>query len=202
MPQLRNPWGYGLYFTDSRLIGVSYKKIVSRAFLPGLILFLIWVVALVSVITYGRIAGIPSSEPIGPGIILGPLLVGPLVLSLLYLLYLGPKHAASRTESQLVNSIWELESLRKDLVIQRIDVSQVSIQGRRFYDPWGGGIVLGSAVNVNLRTGQIIMFVNALRGERLRRLFGLLQDFCAQEPSIAFSTSSSSLTRKLFKISR
>ena len=180
LPQFRNPWGYGLYFTDNRLIGVSYKKIVSAAYRPGFLLFLIWIVSLVSLIAYFVTTKVTES-------IFVPFDVGFAFVPLVFLVYWGPKQARIRTERQVVNSVWELEVLQKDLVLQKSDISQVSIQGRKFYDPWGGGFVSGSAVSVSLRTGQIIMFVNALRGESLRRLVALPQSFCAQEPSIVFS---------------
>src|SRR5215467_9027476 len=35
-------WGYGIYFTEARLIGVSYRKITSQAFRIGFKIFGSW----------------------------------------------------------------------------------------------------------------------------------------------------------------
>lgn len=180
LPQFHNPWGYGVYFTENRLIGVSYRRIVSRAIRPGLLISLIWAVLLVSAIAYAILTHVKESLAF-------PFVMGLAVVALVYLVYLGPKQATNRTESQVVSSMWELENLPKDLVLHRNDISQVSVQGRRFYDPWGGGIVWGSLIIIALKTGQTVTFVNALRREKLRRLVELFQNYCSQDPAILFS---------------
>src|SRR2546428_3882220 len=79
--------GYGIYFTDSRLIGVSYKNITSRAFRLGYVFSLIWIVSAISVVAYARLTAIPGDQPIPFAIIIGPLIPGSVGLALAFLVY-------------------------------------------------------------------------------------------------------------------
>lgn len=153
LPQLSNPWGYGLYFTDNRVIGVSYRKIVSQAYRPAFLIFLIWIVSLVSLVAYAVLTAAKEILPL-------PFVMGLAVIALIYLVYLSPKHARERTASQKVSSMSELEHLTKDTVLQRSEISSVNLRKASFYDPWGGGIVTGALITVILKTGQNVVFIS------------------------------------------
>ncbi len=175
-----NPWGYGLYFTDNRLLGVSYTKYLSRAYIPAWILSIGWVVIWVSEVAWARMTN-SENAPLW----FLPILFGTMVASLVFLLYLSPRRASTQIESLAVNSIWDLEILPKDVVLQRGDISQVTVEGTRVHDP-GRSWVSGSIITLSLKTGETVVFVNTLDREKSRRLFQLFQNFCAQDPSISF----------------
>src|SRR5260370_24265691 len=75
--------GYGLYFTDSRLIGVSYKKITSRAFRPAYVISVIWIASLASLVAYAVLTGAQQLYPL-------PAVMGLAAVSLLYIFVLLP----------------------------------------------------------------------------------------------------------------
>jgi hypothetical protein len=169
--------GYGLYFTESRIIGVSYKRITSRALLPGYVAFLVFVVSLTSGIVYSNLTGTPSDQPIPYAFIFYPLIFGGAVLSLLYMLYLGPRQATKRIERQQVNSIMELVSQPNNLVLERNNISQVTVQYRMIY--------------VLTKSGQWYYFGFGTWGsglgysrKRVQLLLDLFQKFCSQSPPI------------------
>ena len=164
--------GYGLYFTDSRLVGVSYKKIAFRAYLPGYVIFLIWVTLLASVITYDRIAGIAGDQQIPFAFILGPSLLGLLVVGLVLFVYLSPRQAAIWMQRETITSLIGLVNKPKDLNLERANVSQISIQDRR--------------ISILMKSGEWYFLVSGF-GQEFRQLMILVNSFCAQSPPISLS---------------
>ena len=55
-------FGYGVYFTDSRIIGLSYKRMLARSAYPGYLVFLAWAVWLTSALVYANLVGIPRDN--------------------------------------------------------------------------------------------------------------------------------------------
>src|SRR5947208_9279217 len=91
--QTGGPVGYGIYLTDKRLIGVSYKKVVSRAYRPAYVLFLIWIFSLVSLLIYSRLTGARDLPPL-------PFVMSLIIVDLILLVYWSPKQASGRVDSK------------------------------------------------------------------------------------------------------
>jgi len=105
--------------------------------------------------------------------------------SLVFLLYLSPRRASAQIDRLVVSSTRELESLPKDVVVERNDISLANFQRTRIYDP-GRGFVRGSMFTLALKNGQKVIFANTLDTERLGRLLQLFQRFTAPDPAIDF----------------
>ena len=169
-------YGYGLYFTDSRILGVSYRKITLQAYRPAFVLFLVFIVSLVFVIVYAKLSNITSDQPI-PYAVISPVTA---VLSLAYLLYLSPKQATKRIESEEPNSTLQLASQPTDLVLQRENISQIIVGRRR--------------IDILMKTGEWYFFSTysdsgtsyraSYWQQRLGKLLSLFQEFCSQSPPI------------------
>jgi hypothetical protein len=113
--------GYGLYFTDSRLIGVSYKKITSRAFRPAYVISLIWIVSLASLVGYAVLTGAQQLYPL-------PAVIGLALVALVFLVYLSPRQATNEIKRQEATSMIDLANQPQDLVQERNNISQVTYQ--------------------------------------------------------------------------
>src|SRR5881296_799224 len=118
-----NPWGYGLYFTDKRLVGVSYTKYLSRAYIPAWMLSLGWIGLWVSGVAWARATNSPNLP-----LWFLPLLFATMAASLIVLLYLSPKKASAQIDRLIVSSISQLENLPKDIVLDRKDIDNVHFQ--------------------------------------------------------------------------
>ena len=178
---LSGSWGYGLYFTDSRLIGVSYTKYLPRAYIPFWLLTLVWIVTIASSVAWGRLT---NSENLPPWSVL--LWLGSMISSLVFLFYASPKLASHWIQSKVVRSTMELEDTAQDVIFQASDISEIDIQYAKVYDDvrqW----VPGSVITVSLKTGQTIIFANTLNKEKFGQLLQLFQNFCSLNPSIKLS---------------
>jgi len=175
---LRNPWGYGLYFTDKRLVGVSYTEYLSRAYIPAWILSLGWIGILVSGVAWARATNSRNFPLWFP-----PLWLATMAASLIVLLYLSPKRASAQIDNLTVSSISQLESLRIDTVLDRNDIDNVHFQIARIRDP-GLSRGRGSLFTIRLRNGQVVIFGNSLDNEKLGRLQQLFQAFATRDPAI------------------
>ena len=178
-----NPWGYGLYFTDKRLVGVSYTKYLSRAYIPGWILSLGWIGILVSGIAWARATNSENLPLWFP-----PLLFATMGASLIVLLYLSPKRASAQIDNLNVSSVSQLENLPIDTVLERKNIENVHFQRARIQDP-GRLYVRGSLFIIRLRNDQVVTFGNSLDKERLGRLQRLFQTFAARDPAIPLTAS-------------
>ena len=178
-----NPWGYGLYFTDKRLVGVSYTKYLSRAYIPGWILSLGWIGILGLGIAWARATNSPNVPIWFP-----PLLFATMGASLIVLLYLSPKRASAQIDNLTVSSISQLENIPIDIVLDRKDIDSVHFQRARIQDP-GRLFVRGSLFIIRLRNGQVVIFGNSLDNEKLGRLRTLFQTFATRDPAIALTAS-------------
>jgi len=127
-------YGYELYFTDNRVIGFSYRKIVSRAYRWAYLLCLTWAVLLTSIIAYDRLAGVSGDQAILPAVWGAPARrnhswIGRPNPSLLSL------HRASESASQIrceaPTSKLGLENQSSDFMLERASISQVTIQDGR-----------------------------------------------------------------------
>jgi hypothetical protein len=123
--------GYGLYFTDKGLTGVSYKKITSHGYRPAYIFSLVWVTGLVAVIAYSRLSGIPQDQNIPYGDIWGPIILGKAILSLVFLTYASPRRAANMILRHEITSVLDLENHVKDVFLARSMITQVTVQAGR-----------------------------------------------------------------------
>ncbi len=164
-----NSWGYGIYFTENRLIGVSYRKITSQAFRPAYVSLLIYLIVVASGSILVWLIGVPTLDiPLRRGLALLTIGFGFLFLGFMY--YLSPKRASKEIERITVTSIQELEKLQNDVLLDRNRIWSVRI-GRR-------------VIKVRMQTGQTYTFVNRLRRGDRESLMGLIHRFCAQNPSI------------------
>ena len=176
-----NPWGYGIYLTDSSLIGVSYTKYLSRAYRPGWILSIAWI----AILTIGiPIIVITHTEQLPIWFI--PFFpfgcFGCMILSLVFLLYLSPKRASKQIDSIQVNSIKDVETLPKDVILRRDDVSEINFRATKIRDP-GHGRTPGSIISFSSNRTQPAIFVTTNR-EKHRQLVKLVQDFASENPPI------------------
>ena len=178
-----NQWGYGLYFTDKRLVGVSYTKFLSRAYIPAWVLSLGWIGTLVSGVVWARATNSPDLPLWFP-----PLWVGLGVASLVFLLYLSPKRASAQIDNLAVGSISQLENLPMEIVLDKRDIDSVHFQRTIIRDTTriGGR---GSLFLVRLRNGQVVIFGSSLDNEKLGRLQRFFQTFANRDPAIPLTTS-------------
>lgn len=112
-------YGYGVFFTNGRIVGLSYTRMLSRSYYPAYLVCLAFFVSLTLAIVFVNMAGIPADQPL-------PLVFGP-ILALLpltfVLLYLRPSQAAKRITRDAPVSLLDLMSRSPDIVIERGEVS-------------------------------------------------------------------------------
>jgi hypothetical protein len=116
-------YGYGLYFTDNRVIGFSYRKLVSRAYRWAYLLCLTWALLLTSTVAYDRLTGVSGDQPILPGVwavVVGGSIVGLAVLTLSFLLVITPGRAASQIRRKPPTSLPELENQSSDFMLEEL----------------------------------------------------------------------------------
>jgi len=172
-------FGYAVYFTNNRIVGLSYTKLLSRSYYPAYVLLLAFGVSLVSIIILADRAGVPQDQPIPDYVVWAPIVFGTLALSMILLL-VRPWQTGNRIRRD-APSLLDLASQSPDLVLSRQDISQVSIDNYR--------------VNVLTRSNQWYCFMVKVaarnyskpwkwKGEQ-RQLFDLFQRFCSVDPPIA-----------------
>ena len=163
--------GYGLYFTDSRLIGVSYKKITSRAFRPAYVISVIWIASLASLVAYAVLTGAQQLYPL-------PAVMGLAGVALVFLVYLSPRQATRRIKRQEAMSMIDLANQPQDLVLERNNIAKVISQLRM--------------ISVLTKSGEWYYFGVGRWGsgygystKRLVMLLDLFQKFCSLNPPIS-----------------
>lgn len=124
----RGGYGYGLYFTHDRLIGISYKSLVAHAYRPGYLLELIGFVLLVLLVAYFGITRPAGDSPVP--VWLGLLVITMLsawIVSLYFQLRRSPRQAAKQIHRLAPTSLIGLSNLQPDVSLDRNDISQVLI---------------------------------------------------------------------------
>jgi len=171
--QTGGPVGYGIYLTDKRLIGVSYKKVVSRAYRPAYLLLLIWIFSLVSLLIYSRLTGARDLPPL-------PFVMSLVIVDLILLVYWSPKQASGRVERKgTVKSVEKLQQLAPDVVLNRSDISQVTARPSTF--------------TVFMRSGESHTFLTKkLSRDKSQLLLRLFQVFCSWTPLVEMTISDAS----------
>jgi len=179
--------GYGIFFTSKRLIGFTYRKITLVAYLIPFCIFLLWLGILLPTMAWGLKVD-PNGFPLPyPVYVMAPLLIGPLVLVVAFVVYLSPRRVRMKIERQKPTSLTELTRRQPDLSLERADISQVTIDGNpdfRFPNP---------RTTFTTRTGQQYSF-DIGRPE----FFTILGAFCELTPpiSISYKTAPLSLRQK------
>jgi hypothetical protein len=167
-------YGYGLYFTNKRLIGISYKNIVSRAYRPGYLLELIGFVLLGFIAAYFAFTRPQGDQPIPLAIlvILLIMLVS-MAMSAVFLRFsLSRRQAAHGIQREASPSILDLTNLQSDVSLERAEISQVIVEGYR--------------ISILMKTGEWFLFgVQYPRALAAREdVLSLFQKFCALPPII------------------
>ena len=179
--------GYGIFFTSKRLIGFTYRKITLVAYLIPFCIFLLWLGILLPTMAWGLKVD-PNGFPLPyPVYVMAPLLIGPPVLVVAFVVYLSPRRVRMKIERQKPTSLTELTRRQPDLSLERADISQVTIDGNpdfRFPNP---------RTTFTTRTGQQYSF-DIGRPE----FFTILGAFCELTPpiSISYKTAPLSLRQK------
>jgi len=169
--QTGGPVGYGIYLTDHRFIGVSYTKIASKAYRPAMMIFIIWIISLILLVVYAKLTGAQELPPL-------PFVMGLAVVDLILLVYWSPKQASNRIERVTITTIEELQRLRSDIILDRADISRVTVQP--------------TLTTITMKSGELHTFLSKLRGRKLQQLLSLLKEFCSLTPSIDITVSDSS----------
>jgi len=168
--------GYGIFFTRKRLIGFTYRKITLVAYLIPFCIFLLWLGILLPTMAWGLKVD-PNGFPLPyPVYVMAPLLIGPPVLVVAFVVYLSPRRVRMKIERQKPTSLTELTRRQPDLSLERADISQVTIDGNpdfRFPNP---------RTTFTTRTGQQYSF-DIGRPE----IFTILGAFCELTPPISIS---------------
>ena len=168
--------GYGIFFTSKRLIGFTYRKITLVAYLIPFCIFLLWLGILLPTMAWGLKVD-PNGFPLPyPVYVMAPLLIGPPVLVVAFVVYLSPRRVRMKIERQKPTSLTELTRRQPDLSLERADISQVTIDGNpdiRFPNP---------RTTFTMRTGQQYSF-DIGRPE----FFTILGRFCELTPPISIS---------------
>ncbi len=168
--------GYGIFFTSKRLIGFTYRKITLVAYLIPFCIFLLWLGILLPTMAWGLKVD-PNGFPLPyPVYVMAPLLIGPPVLVVAFVVYLSPRRVRMKIERQKPTSLTELTRRQPDLSLERADISQVTIDGNpdiRFPNP---------RTTFTTRTGQQYSF-DIGRPE----FFTILGAFCELTPAISIS---------------
>ncbi len=168
--------GYGIFFTSKRLIGFTYRKITLVAYLIPFCIFLLWLGVLLPTMAWGLKVD-PNGFPLPyPVYVMAPLLVGPLILVVTFVVYLSPRRVRMKIERQKPTSLPELTRRKPDLSLERADISQVTIDRNpdiRFPHP---------RTTFTMRTGQQYSF-DIGRPE----FFTILGAFCELTPPISLT---------------
>ena len=172
-------YGYGVYLTDSRIVGISYKERFSRSYYPAYLVGIAFGISLTVLIVYIKLSGLSGNQQIPYGIIWGPIVMG-LCASILILVFLGPARVAKQITQQAPKSLLDLADESPDLVVERSNVSQVTVDAYR--------------INVLTKSGQWYSFMVSvaprLYSDPTRwtgqsgELLNLFKRFCSIEPPI------------------
>ena len=177
-----NPWGYGVYFTDRSMIGVSYTRYLSRAYYPGWILSGAWIAIIAA--TFVMFAVTHTEELPAWWIPIFPIACfGAMIMSLVFLLYLSPKRASDQIDHIQVNSVRDLETLRKDFILRRDDISEINLRRTKVAEIGHGIYSSGAILSVSSKRSEPVILVTTNR-EKLEELVELIEDFAERDPPI------------------
>jgi len=172
-------WGYGVYLTNSRIIGVSYQKKFSSSYFPAYLVGLCFAILVGTVTVYIKLSGLSGNQQIPYGIIFVPLALG-LAASTLILLFVRPTQMGSQIRDQAPKSLLDLANESADVVVERADVSQVTVDQYQ--------------INILAKSGQWYTFMVTVAPRSYSdptkwkgqsgELLELFQKFCSLEPPI------------------
>lgn len=172
-------YGYGVYLTSSRLIGISYKEKFSRSYYPAYLVSLAFGISLTLVIVFAKLAGIPDNQVIPYPFIWAPIVLGLCVASFV-LAYLRPAQVGTKIYEQAPKSLFDLANVWQDVVVERSQISQVTVDQYR--------------INVLTKSAQWYTFMVTVAprlysdptkwNDEAGELFELFQRFCHMEPPI------------------
>ena len=166
-------YGYGLYFTHDRLIGISYKSLVARANLPGYLLELIGFIIVGLLLAYFGITRPPPNEtiPVWVGLIFLTMF-GALIASLYFQLVRSPRQAARQIRRQESKALASLSNLQYDVSLDRINISQVLVDFLQ--------------ISILMKNGEWYLFgvQDSLTGSVRTQMISLFRQFCLQSPPV------------------
>jgi len=168
--------GYGMFFTSKRLIGFTYRKITFVAYLIPFCIFLLWLGILLPTIAWGLNVDTNGFTLPYPVYVMAPLLIGPLVLVVTFVVYLSPRRVGMKIERQKPTSLTELTRRKPDLSLERADISQITI------DRNPNILFPNPRTTFTMRTGQQYSF-DLGRPE----FFTILGRFCELNPPISLT---------------
>ncbi len=167
--QTGGPSAYGIYLTDKRLIGVSYRKIVSEAYRPAYAIFLLCILSLISLVVYTRLTGAQDLPPL-------PFVMALAVVALVLLIYWSPKRASARLERESSGkSLPNFGKIAPDIILNRTGISQVTFRP---------GLIL-----VAMRSGETQTFLTKAGQKKGSQLLRLFLVFCSTAPLIEMTVS-------------
>ena len=104
-------------------------------------------------------------------------------MSLVFLLCLSPKRASNQIDRIQVNSIRDLETLRKDVILSRDEISEINFRRTKVFESGHGKYSFGSILSISSKRGQPVIFVTTTR-QKFDWLVLLFQDFAERDPPI------------------
>jgi hypothetical protein len=169
--------GYGLFFTNHRLGGVSYKTTVSRVLRPAYIIEAVSFGLLGLLLGYFYLNRPVGNEEAPLGVlILAFTMLGGWIVGLIILLYSGPKRIDRQVQLEASEQIRNLSSVPYDLSLERAIISQVIIDGFR--------------ISILTNSGEWFLFGiqdprSLRRSQRmLVQVTDMFRKFCSQSPPI------------------
>ena len=108
---------------------------------------------------------------------------GAMIMSLVFLLYLSPKRASDQIDNIQVNSVRDLETLRKDFILRRDDISEINVRRTKVSEIGHGIYSSGAILSVSSKRGEPVILVTTNR-EKLEELEELIEDFAERNPPI------------------
>ena len=166
-------FGYGLYFTGGRLVGISYKRIVSRANLPGYILAAtgFGILGLLPVYFIITKPAPDATIPIWIGVLV-LIMLGSLFASLYFLQGRSPRQAEIQIRHAESTALGNLSGLQYDVSLDRINISQVLIDFLQ--------------ISILMKNGEWFLFGLQYGPEDPARpqLISLFRQYCLQSPPV------------------
>ena len=164
------------------MIGVSYTRYLSRAYYPGWILSGAWIAIIAA--TFVMFAVTHTQELPAWWILIFPVACfGAMIMSLVFLLYLSPKRASDQIDHIQVNSVRDLETLRKDFILRRDDISEVNVRRTKVTEIGHGIYSSGAILSVSSKRGEPVILVTTNR-KKFEELVELIEDFAERDPPI------------------
>src|SRR6058998_3985896 len=108
---------------------------------------------------------------------------GAMIMSLVFLLYLSPKRASDQIDHIQANSVRDLETLRKDFILRREDISEINLRRTKVAEIGHGIYSSGAILSVSTKRSEPVILVTTNR-EKLEELVELIEDFAERNPTI------------------